>query len=78
MDGLVATISRWFNPPARGVVEGVRVNHLHFGNLIRMDGRVEAVSPWGRALVHWPRGDGSEWLPGRQLVVTESTSQRRH
>ncbi|MGI4983146.1 MAG: hypothetical protein ACRYGL_07440 [Janthinobacterium lividum] len=74
MGSFIATIGRWLNPPARGVVEGVRVNHLHFGSLIHVDGRVAAISPWGRALVHWPQGDGSEWLPGRQLVVTESAS----
>jgi len=72
MGHVIETIGRLLNPPGRGVVEGARVNHLHLGSLIHMDGRVEAISPWGRVLVHWPRGDGSEWLLGRQLVVTDS------
>jgi len=71
MSFLLSHILAWFRPKPSCVVRGARVNHVSFGSLINMDGYVEAVSPWGRALVRWPRGGGREWLPRRHLVVTE-------
>lgn len=77
MSFLLARILAWFARPASAVVPGARVNHVCFGNLIKMDGYVDEVSPWGRALVRWPRGGGREWLPQRHLVVTEAPASRR-
>jgi hypothetical protein len=77
MSFLIARILNLFTQPANDVVPGARVNHVSFGSLINMDGRVEEVSPWGRALVRWPRGGDREWLPQRHLVVTEAPVSRR-